>query len=67
MEYKGWTWLYAVYGVNLVDSAIDLFGAGWRPEDRDVMQKEYDMTDDEVASYIDVFERMLKDREEEEE
>lgn len=42
MEYKGWKWLYDVYGVAAVD-------------------------EDEVDSYIDVFERLLKDEEEDDE
>ena len=66
MEYKGWTWLYSVYGVSTVDCAISLYDAGWRPEDREDLIDEYDLTEDEVDSYIDVFERLLKDEEEDE-
>lgn len=67
MEYKGWKWLYNVYGVSTVDCAIALYDGGWRPEDKEDMINEYDLTDDEADSYIDVFERLLKDEEEEKE
>jgi hypothetical protein len=65
MEYKGWEWLYSVYGVSTVDCAIALYDGGWRPEDREDLIEEYDLTEDEVDSYIDVFERLLKDEEDE--
>lgn len=39
---------------------------GWRPEDREDLIEEYDLTEDEVDSYIDVFERLLKDEEDDE-
>lgn len=67
MEYKGWKWLYSVYGVAAVDCAMSLYDAGWRPEDREDLKEEYDLTEDEVDSYIDVFERLLKDEEEDDE
>lgn len=38
---------------------------GWRPEDREGLIDEYDLTEDEVDSYIDIFERLLKDEEDE--
>ena len=67
MEYKGWKWLYYVYGESTVDCAIALYEGGWRPEDKEDMINEYDLTDDEADSYIDVFERLLKDKEEDDE
>ena len=67
MEYKSWKWLYSVYGVSTVDCAIALYDGGWRPEDREDLIEEYDLTEDEVDSYIDVFERLLKDEEEDDE
>lgn len=45
---------------------MSLYDAGWRPEDRENLIEEYDLTEDEVDSYIDVFERLLKDEEDDE-
>ena len=38
--------------VNVQDSAVALLDGGWAPEDRDQLQTEYELTDDEVDAII---------------
>ena len=62
IEYKGWAWLYSVYGYSLVEDAVALFDGGWRPEDKEDLIREYEFSEDEADKYVDVFERLVKDK-----